>query len=456
MSCTSSPTLTSTNLVVTDSLSTSTTTHVTTLPPSTTTITITPACPSSLSVCPSLPPSVTTSEIPGETTTSVETVTITVPVTSSQLTTLFGTSCTQSDDSTNDPTPPVTSEPTTTTTTSTSTTSFSTPPPTVIVSESKSTQPDGVVTPVMHTVTSTLPPVAILPSATLNTNAGGSGNSDSPQHLGPIIGGTVGGVIGLSVIVLLAWLFVRRKRWDDIFDNDDAVPSMAATASFRGEKPAQSTPRPYQYGLVGYTESQSLTSSPNSRRPLSLTDEFDSHHRNNSTTPLLATSATGVSTSINASVSRPVSATSAHGYDANAQNTSWDPNRLYGEPTQQLLQPTQVAAHPIDVVAGVAAVRTSLGDPHHRAGSPVSFQERRVLQVMNADSTPLSPSSPAPRPSTPTGRSSLDPQRDGKGRLITKGEKAPIVHLDGSRYQEGAAGSSYGPTDATMPPSYSR
>jgi hypothetical protein len=169
------------------------------------------------------------------------------------------------------------------------------------------------------------------------------------------------------------------------------------------EKVAASGPRPYQYGLVGYTESQSLTSSPNSRRPLSLADEFDSHHRNNSTTPLLG-SATRVSTGINASVStRPVSAASGQGYDVNAQTVAWDPNRLYGEPTPQLLLPTQATAQPVDVPAGVAALRAGLSDQDHRVGSPVSFQERRVLQVMNADLAPLSPSSLAPHPSTPTG-----------------------------------------------------
>jgi hypothetical protein len=173
-------------------------------------------------------------------------------------------------------------------------------------------------------------------------------------------------------------------------------------ASSDREKVTTAVPKPYQYGLVGYTESQSLTSSPTSRRPLSLADEFGSHHRNSSTTPLLSRPVTAISTGMSSTISaRPASAASAQGYDANARTVSWDPNRLYGEPAPPVSLPTQSATQPIDVPAGVAAIRMGLGDQETRAGSPVSFQERRVLQVTNADSVPLSPSIFATHPTFP-------------------------------------------------------
>ena len=48
-------------------------------------------------------------------------------------------------------------------------------------------------------------------------------------------------------------------------------------------------------------------------------------------------------------------------------------------------------------------------------------------------------------------------RRDGKGRLITTGEKPPIIHLDGGRYREQALspGPSLGRNSVTAPPAYS-
>ncbi|KAF8969553.1 hypothetical protein BDZ97DRAFT_2055649 [Flammula alnicola] len=105
-------------------------------------------------------------------------------------------------------------------------------------------------------------------------------------------------------------------------------------------------------------------------------------------------------------------------------------------------------------------------DPFARTGSPVSLQEQRILQVTNAEpSSPLYPPTPArqsyigasyyanqPVASSsssssavagPSGSSnSSQPSSsgvDGKGRpLNTRGEKAPLVHLDGGLYQEPA------------------
>lgn len=50
-------------------------------------------------------------------------------------------------------------------------------------------------------------------------------------------------------------------------------------------------------------------------------------------------------------------------------------------------------------------------------------------------------------------------RRDGKGRLITTGEKPPVIHLDGGRYREQALSPgpslSLGRNSVTAPPAYS-
>lgn len=113
------------------------------------------------------------------------------------------------------------------------------------------------------------------------------------------------------------------------------------------------------------------------------------------------------------------------------QTQIWDPNHLY------------TAGGTANAAAAVMARR----DIDHRTGSPTSFQEPRILQVTNADFGPQSPGAgPATSPSP-------GPQRDGKGRIVTRGEKAPIIHLDGGRYQGATAGSSSAAGPA--PPAYS-
>lgn len=163
----------------------------------------------------------------------------------------------------------------------------------------------------------------------------------------------------------------------------------------------------------------------------------------------MSTTTHGTSTS---PTPRPPSSTaSVQGYgfqDANAQGLLWDPARLYNQPAQQQAQFTGASTGAPNAAAAAMGRRDF--DP--RAGSPVSFQEQRILQVANADLVPQSPSSPGPGLSTSAGRTSLDPQRDGKGRIVTKGEKAPIVHLDGGRYQQRAGSSS---AAVSAPPAYS-
>lgn len=82
-------------------------------------------------------------------------------------------------------------------------------------------------------------------------------------------------------------------------------------------------------------------------------------------------------------------------------------------------------------------------DPFARSGSPVSIQDNRVLQVMNAEPNRYSEgsSSGAGAFSTPglfvVGSSSGVESIDGKGRpMDIRGEKAALVHLDGGAYQD--------------------
>lgn len=107
---------------------------------------------------------------------------------------------------------------------------------------------------------------------------------------------------------------------------------------------------------------------------------------------------------------------------------------------------------------------------YNRAGSPVSIQEQRRLQVANAIPGVGSPTasvySPEPNDSfqlvdtsTPSAvgvfaAAATSEQRDGKGRLKQVSEKPPLVHLDGGRYQEGQASSSSSAPAGPLPPAY--
>ncbi|KAJ3576857.1 hypothetical protein NP233_g133 [Leucocoprinus birnbaumii] len=401
------------------------------------------------------------STIPGGTSTVVDTVTITVPVTSTEVTTLWGSSC-----SANNPNTSPTSTPTDTPT-PTPTPTLSTPPPSIIVTSSSSTEANGNVTPVVQTITSTVPPVLVTPTGEpgpVRTS------SDRSRNLGPIIGGVVGGVAGLGALILLILFFIRRRqRWDDIFDTDD-VP-VASSNNPKKEKLVEAGPKPYHYGLVGHTKSPSLSTPPASPPPsrggpTTLLDggADRSHNRNTSTTPLLGPAMNpmgrpSTSPSSRPPSSRPPSTGSPLGFGSQVeivgQGQMWDPNGLYNAPSQpQPQRPGSSSRFSMGAVGPMAAMM-GRSDGDHRTGSPVSFQERRILQVTNADLLPQSPQTPGVGSSSLDNRLSVDPQRDGKGRIISKGEKAPIVHLDGGRFQEDIAGSSSSAPAGPAPPAYS-
>ncbi|KAK7467615.1 hypothetical protein VKT23_004668 [Stygiomarasmius scandens] len=237
-SCSTSATATQTQVLTTDSLSTSFSLSVESGSSTVRTLTLTTclAEPSGSSGTPtsscSTFSSVTT--IPGgEITTSVPVV-ITVPITSTSVTTLLGSSCTV-----------INTEPS-----STSTTTFT--------SEVSSTLPNGSVSVGTVTVTSLIPQTSSPSEPTEQSN---QHSSSDDTNLGGIIGGAVGGVFGLLAFIFVIWFLIKRRktRWDDIFEKED-YPTVGPT--YHGGEideptlpnvgtPETLEPKPYEYGLVG-------------------------------------------------------------------------------------------------------------------------------------------------------------------------------------------------------------
>ncbi|TFK23434.1 hypothetical protein FA15DRAFT_757212 [Coprinopsis marcescibilis] len=90
-----------------------------------------------------------------------------------------------------------------------------------------------------------------------------------------------------------------------------------------------------------------------------------------------------------------------------------------------------------------------------RTGSPVSISNAHVLQVMNPEGL-FAANNAGGSSSGGVSAAAAAPLVDGKGRQInTKGEKQPIVHLDGGRYEETAqtVGTTQ-PVAGPAPPAY--
>ncbi|KAF5386618.1 hypothetical protein D9615_001542 [Tricholomella constricta] len=457
-SCTSSPTLTSTSEITTQTLSTTSTTSLTTLPPTTTTT-------SSVQGCPSLPAGITltttctpttvpiTITIPGETETVQVPITIPVDITTTTTTTLWGTSCTTignkpPDVPTHEPPPP---------------SSTPTPPPPVITSESVSTQPNGSVT--TETVTST---------QAVNTIASNDKDNGNPD-VAPIVGGAVGGFFGLLAIVALIWFILkRRRRWDDIFEkDDDEIIATGARRAGRFSLDVDVEPKPYQYGLVGHAVAPSAVSPPNSppMRPSIPPGSTDIHHtRASSLTPLnvpltastpLASATTVSSRPSTAGSQQPIYpvAPSQQGYfqqqqqscpttdysrsNSNTHSHSHSSGSFTSPPVSLAnwsggLGPGYNGGTPTTIV-GMGMGTTIPDEPTYpnRSGSPTSIQEMQMgrLQVTNA--IPLSPASETfefmQGPSSSAAAAMPVQQRDGKGRIRMSMGIPPLVHLDGGR-----------------------
>ncbi|KAF9469443.1 hypothetical protein BDZ94DRAFT_1244474 [Collybia nuda] len=468
VSCNTFPTLTSTDVITTQSVSTSTSTSVTTNPPTVITSTTVLPCTAPLGVTSTCIPTTSTTLItqPGEIVTTEVPVTVPVDITSTRLATLFGTSCTTINKPA-DPTPPP----------------YTPPPPPIITSSS--TQPNGQVIIVTKTETS-------IQTSGQPTSVQPPNNSDEQTNLAPIIGGVVGGFFGLIAIVALIWFILkRRRRWDDIFEKEDddiAPPVGPARRHGRFSLDVDVEPKPYQYGLVGHATAPGPVSPPNSPPLLASipvgSESQNSHHNRHrsSLTPLnLPTTVSSPGLSATTISSRPSTGGSTHPLRPPSQQGYFS-----GQPTQPQPRPvdfgraatsTTTHSHTQSTASytspsiysgathaiGMSMVSNSEDHPYtNRSGSPMSMQEQRILQVTNAPA--LSPQSETfqyadslvSSSAASEAATSAVPQRDGKGRLRTSTGKAPLVHLDGGRIQqELEAGSSSGmrPPGAA-PPAY--
>ncbi|KAJ6622886.1 hypothetical protein B0H10DRAFT_863196 [Mycena sp. CBHHK59/15] len=126
----------------------------------------------------------------------------------------------------------------------------------------------------MQTITSSQSPSVVYVATTVpvQTQATQSNNdSSSSSNIGAIVGGVVGGFFGLLGIALVIWFVMkRRRRWDDIFDKEDAdiaPPRRQRTDRFSLDADVRVEPKPYQYGLVGQSPSPGAGISPPNSPP---------------------------------------------------------------------------------------------------------------------------------------------------------------------------------------------
>ncbi|KAF5388902.1 hypothetical protein D9757_005078 [Collybiopsis confluens] len=279
--CTSTPTATSTHLITSSTVSTSFSEQVTTIPGTTSLILATscasfstptgssasaaPVCVSSETV------TIGTTTIGGGAITTSVPVLTTITAVSTDFTTLFGSICTtvRGDSNTTAASPP--------------TVSVTTPPPALITSQSSSTLPNGDVTVVSVTRTLIVPPSSFTVTSTDAAPASNNPSSShsASNHLGAIIGGTVGGIFALVALLISIRCFItrRRKRWDDIFEHD--IPAVMAQRSDRGDFSLadEMEPKPYEFGVVG--------AASNSHSPYSIDSQHSSNqgYRNSSILP---------------------------------------------------------------------------------------------------------------------------------------------------------------------------
>ncbi|KAF5373752.1 hypothetical protein D9758_000947 [Tetrapyrgos nigripes] len=236
--CVDSPTATQTQVLTTESSTTSFSPSVTTAQPTVSTFTVTQCVPETISgtTTSSCRTSLSTTTIPGGTTTTSVPIVVTLPVTSTSITTLFGSSCTVLT--------PVTT-------------------PTTIVSETSTTLPNGSVSIGTVTVTTL---VTNTPAPTQQSTNDNPHSNDSNTNLGAIVGGSVGGVFGLIALLLIFWFLRKRQRmkqWDDLFrKEDDGVGVTSIGHHDEGPDQLQPSlpnvgiivePQSYEYGLVGRT-----------------------------------------------------------------------------------------------------------------------------------------------------------------------------------------------------------
>ncbi|KAJ7193881.1 hypothetical protein GGX14DRAFT_587998 [Mycena pura] len=439
-SCTTTATATTTSLITTSSVTTTFTESVTTESATVTTIT-TAECPplgslGSLSsvLCLSTISTIT-STVSGGTSTIQVPVTQTIPVTDTTTLTLFGSSCTVFS-STSGP----------------ASSSIFTPPPVPPPSQSANSLPIGPSSQPSQTPTSTQPtsapdvnPTTSAPSSDHSSTAQTQTNTDgsSSSHIGPIVGGVLAGFFGLLGIALIIWFIMkRRRRWDDIFDQEYSSRPSRTTKRFSLDTDIE--PKPYQYGLVGQTKSPSIGISPPNSPPRTL-QQLPPHNL----TPLtLPTSASTPGLSATTMSSRPSTAGSMRPLDPPPGSGSRPP------PPTSLPSLTHNHSTSSESSTGVLSLPSNWG--HHspspsadqahmeplRSGSPTSVHEynymlQRRLQLANVGDDEVVPSPPTPTPLAGAGsgtRAGAGPALlDGKGRHVRLGSGGPgvLVHTDG-------------------------
>ena len=217
--------------------------------------------------------------------TSYETVPVFVPQTTAIQT--FYSTCPD--------TPPTTNLDTTTPTTITTTSSSLS----TIIQTQYSTYTNSGGTYVSSTVVSS-------PASPTNN---GDGSTNNPTPLAPIIGGVVGGLVGLLAIIALVWFILwRREQVKHLFDDDDDYhpgAGVVAAGRLKGNRPTAllarggrggernvnldeeiKEARPYQYGVVGGTQSSGVGGGYYSQN--STVGYGGAHQRNNSRDALMA------------------------------------------------------------------------------------------------------------------------------------------------------------------------
>jgi len=209
-------------------------------------------------------------------------------------------------------------------------------------------------------------------------------NDNARSNSVPIIGGVVGGFLGLIILVGLLWCLIRRqRRWNDTFELDDDIYSVQNMKGRhrRFDLDGEVDPKPYQYGLVGYTTSPPAGGSPPGSPPLLSTNIDDANffsapshgRRPSSTVPLL------LSPSI--STSGPNIETAVSSTDGSAT--------LLQPPTQhEFTRPNDLIRLSLPVIVASRNPMADLASVDSR-GSPTSLREPRLtLRIVNTAFSP--------------------------------------------------------------------
>jgi len=329
-----------------------------------------------------------------------------------------------------------------------------TTPSTTYTTSSATTLADGSIAYTVVTVTSTGTPSAIyVPTSVAATSQSSPVvSSHSNVALAPIIGGTVGGVVGLSALIGIIWLIWRRRRYnfDDLFDNGpEDTPAFPVKRAKSRTLDLASEPKPYQYGLVGAStppmsadhHSQS-TADPSPLSPTlaghTNTTSSNAHGLNNSLAPLTVTGAT-----LAPGPSQPQTASSR-------PSTSGSMQPLVQQHVGPVAQPAVTEWADWNPNTDGLGIGSDIGHEPGSAQNALNWigqeeHRRRPLQIANPEQRPMSPASTM---SSPAGeKATYRPRRESAGI---------VVHRDGGRAPQSsgpsASGSGAGQRSGDAPP----